>query len=437
MDYSGICFVIMPFDVKDVTDDTGKTRKVDFNDIYKRIFAPAIGATPLPEGGFLVPRRTDQDFFTSDISSDMFEYLEYSRFALTDITSLNPNVLYELGVRHRARQAGTAIFRQVATKIPFDINQIKAFPYEYEPDEQAAKARELITRVLTESLRHNRLDSPVQKALRVQREEHADIEHYLHAAEKAIRLERWTDAINEYRTALKTDPGNNLLHQRLGLLLRDQGDWPGALQQFDEAIAAAPNYSEAHREKGIAENKLYYKQGKPDGVPDGIAALQRAIQLNPDDYDAHASLGGALKRAGRLDDALAEYETATKVSRGHSYPLLNAITLAAHKAGKLELDDEHHFMLRRAERSLRAQVASDPAFDPPWSFFDLAQTRLFEGDSKEFLDFAQQGTTQAKGAWQLNTFRSTLELLEKAHVELPGLGEGIQLLEKRAAFLPP
>jgi hypothetical protein len=35
----------------------------------------------------------------------------------------------------------------------------------------------------------------------------------------------------------------------------------------------------------------------PAGTPDGIAALERAIELNPDDFDALASLGGALKRA--------------------------------------------------------------------------------------------------------------------------------------------
>ncbi len=74
----------------------------------------------LPEGGNLEPRRTDKDFFTSVITQDMFEYLEYSRFALTDITGLNPNVFYELGIRHRARPAGTVIFRQLAAKIPFD-----------------------------------------------------------------------------------------------------------------------------------------------------------------------------------------------------------------------------------------------------------------------------------------------------------------------------
>jgi hypothetical protein len=42
----------------------------------------------------------------------MFEYLEYSRFAVADISGLNANVFYELGARHRARESATAIFHQ-------------------------------------------------------------------------------------------------------------------------------------------------------------------------------------------------------------------------------------------------------------------------------------------------------------------------------------
>jgi hypothetical protein len=155
--YAQVCFVIMPFGTKKVGD-----QEVDFDFIYREVFAPAIDATRLPDGGqqCLVPKRTDKDFFTGDISQEMFEYLEYSRFALADISGLNPNVFYELGVRHRAHEAGTAVFRQVGVPIPFDINSIKAFDYEYQPVENVAKSRELITRVLSESLQYNRLDSP-------------------------------------------------------------------------------------------------------------------------------------------------------------------------------------------------------------------------------------------------------------------------------------
>src|SRR3974377_636819 len=97
-DYTRICFVIMPFGEKDVTDDKGNTQKVNFDKIYENVFVPAVSQVKMPVGedGNLEPHRTDKDFFSGDISQEMFEYLEYSRFALTDITGLNANVFYEL-----------------------------------------------------------------------------------------------------------------------------------------------------------------------------------------------------------------------------------------------------------------------------------------------------------------------------------------------------
>jgi tetratricopeptide (TPR) repeat protein len=438
MDYTRICFVIMPFGKKEVVDDKGERRMVDFDPIYANVFEPAIREATLPEGGALEPRRTDKDFFTGDISQEMFEYLEYSRIALADITGLNANVFYELGVRHRARQSGTAIFRQLVAKIPFDINQIKAFPYEYEPEAQARESKKLITQILSESLRQNRIDSPVQKALIVQRNQRPEIESDLREAENAIRASDRPKAIAAYRKAVAADPGNNLLHLRLGLLLKDDGRWPEALEEFNKAIVAASTYAEAYREKGIAENKLYQKAqkaGRADGMSNGIPSLKKAVELNPDDYDAHASLGGALKRDGKVAEALTEYERAAEVSRGHSYPLLNALKLKAQLEGKLEIDGKRRLLLKRVERSLRAQVASEPPYDPPWSFFDLAEIRLYNGDKDEFLSLAGRGVEHAAHGWQVNTFRESLQLLLEAGVDLPGLRDGIEMLKEQAAYL--
>jgi hypothetical protein len=121
MNYDRICFVIMPFGRKKV----GR-KMVNFDAIYAGIFEPAIAAVTLPEGGKLEPRRTDKDFFTGDIKLEMFRYPEYSRFAVADISGLNFNVAYELGSRHRVREAGTAIFHQAQAPIPFDISSSRS-----------------------------------------------------------------------------------------------------------------------------------------------------------------------------------------------------------------------------------------------------------------------------------------------------------------------
>lgn len=54
MDYANICFVVMPFELKD-----WGSRKVNFDMLFAEIFAPAILAPGLPEGGKLEPHRTD------------------------------------------------------------------------------------------------------------------------------------------------------------------------------------------------------------------------------------------------------------------------------------------------------------------------------------------------------------------------------------------
>ena len=68
IDYTRICFVIMPFGKKKVGE-----QEVNFDFIYDEVFEPAIKATPLPEGDGLrlIPKRTDRDFFAGDISQEL------------------------------------------------------------------------------------------------------------------------------------------------------------------------------------------------------------------------------------------------------------------------------------------------------------------------------------------------------------------------------
>lgn len=430
VDYARVCFVIMPF---------GKDKKVgdrqpDFDAIYENIFKPAISAVKLPEGGTLEPHRTDKDFYTGDIKQDMFEYLEYSRFALADISGLNFNVAYELGARHRARESGTAIFRLGNAPIPFDINSIKAFPYEYEPDDNAGDARTLITRVLTESLAMNRKDSPVRLALAQQRES-GNLDKVLQEAENCIRNQDWPGAMNVYRRAIAIEPRNPLPRMKLGLLCKDRGMWDEALEQFSAASEAMTTYGEAFREKGIAENKIAQMQKRPldtDPAP-GETALRRAIELNDKDFDAYSSLGGVLKRAKRYADALKCYERSAEVSGGHPYPLLNALSLRAQLNGQLGLSLAEQRALARAERVRETQTKQAPPYDAPWSFFDLAQIRLFRGDVPGFLTAAKDGVDASEHDWQPKTFLDSLQLLLPASKELPGLEQGIAELEKQLA----
>jgi Tetratricopeptide repeat len=426
VDYTKTCFVIMPFGTKLV----GKQR-IDFDRIYDQIFEPAIAAVDLPEGGKLRPARTDKDFFAGDIGQEMFQYLNDSRFALADITGLNANVMYEIGVRHAARQSGTAIFRQGDATIPFDINHIKAFPYSYRPEKNAKEARALIRRVLRESLEQNALDSPVQIALKAQNEEpqRDEVQPLLLDAENALRRFDRPAAIAKLRGALTVGSGNALIHVRLGILLRDHGDLQGAVDEFTKATALQPKYSDAWREKGIQEARLT-KNVK------GEEALRTAIDLNPHDFDALASLGGLLRKTNRLEEAARMYQRAVDVSGGHPYPLLMALKLRARTTRSLELDDTMRRHLFLAGKMRQAQAQANPPFDVPWCMFDLAEVALYSGDAAGFLDWTRKGLATCEHRWEPETFRSALQLLVDGGVEPPGLREGLPLIDAAVTKLP-
>jgi Flp pilus assembly protein TadD len=428
--YSSTCFVIMPFRTKKLEDG----REVDFDAIYERVFAPAIAAVELPEGGTLIPKRTDQDFFAGDISVEMFRYIEYSRIALADITGLNPNVLYEIGVRHHAHVSGTVIVRQTDARIPFDLNNVKAFPYEYDPEQRAAEARALITRVLCESLLQQRLDSPVQLTLNAQQQDPPAVQANLLAAENAIREHDVDRAIQKLARASAVVPGNSIIRQKLGLLLKEQGAWEEALIHFDAATTNTPLYADAWRELGIAENKLFTKN---KSSATGEESLRSAIRLNPNDFDALACLGGILKRARRFDEALTQYQRSREISGGNSYPLLNEIKLRAKLSGTLELDHETRLALQRAEPGLRAQaLAPSGAFNAPWSLFDLSEVRLHRGAPAEFLSVLRSGLKACTASYQPETHAQSLGLLLGIEGAPAELEQAIFELEQRKLELP-
>ncbi len=218
---------------------------------------------------------------------------------------------------------------------------------------------------------------------------------------------------------------------KLGLLCRDRGIWGEALDQFTGATVSSPLYGEAWRERGIAENKIAQQAEKAmdaDPAP-GEASLRRAIELNDKDFDALASLGGVLKRAKRFPQALAAYEASYKVSGGHPYPLLNVLKLRVPVNGRLGLTGGDKVALVRAERVRAGQSQQTPPFDKPWCFFDLAEIKLYRGDSKAFLEIAIEGLGQTDENWQGETFVAGLRLLLPALDELPGLKEGLSEIE--------
>ena len=95
----------------------------NFDAVYQQIIAPAVVAAGLD------PIRADEEKIGGTIHKPMFERLMLCHYAVADITGANPNVYYELGIRHAMRPRSTVILFAEGTSLPFDIALLRGIPY--------------------------------------------------------------------------------------------------------------------------------------------------------------------------------------------------------------------------------------------------------------------------------------------------------------------
>lgn len=82
---------------------------------------------PALEGFGLTVIRADQIDKPGTITRQVFDYLLRARLVVVDLSFHNPNVFYELAIRHAVRLPVVQIIR-AAEKIPFDVNQMRTIP---------------------------------------------------------------------------------------------------------------------------------------------------------------------------------------------------------------------------------------------------------------------------------------------------------------------
>src|SRR5215204_2563325 len=149
-DEKKIAFVIMPYGKKKGADGS----VIDFDEIYRDVIQE-----PLRSLGFepLLVKDIKQ---AGSIHQDMFRLIATAGVAVVDISELNPNVFYELGVRHAMRPSVTILIKNRGTTVPFNINNERVIEY---PDEDGGldRARDDIRCFIESGLNSTSPDSPI------------------------------------------------------------------------------------------------------------------------------------------------------------------------------------------------------------------------------------------------------------------------------------
>jgi len=133
----------------------------------------------------------------------------------------------------------------------------------------------------------------------------AQVDKYLSASAVATSAVRRVDddvammvgqQVENIRSALRQHPNHPDLHYRLGLLLRYQGDLPGAIDAYLASVSINPQYLKAMTKLGLAQREV----GR---LEEASTTLRRALSLDPESVELHYQLG--LTFADRNEFALA------------------------------------------------------------------------------------------------------------------------------------
>ena len=151
------CFVIMPF------SSTKSCSQEQWTDIFENMIKPAVEDSGYQYECFRA------NLVIGNIIRDILDTLNRADVVIADLTDQNPNVFYELGVRHALRNA-TILIAQHIDHIPFDLRHYAALIYNWTTKKGKDEFKEKIKRVLSEiedSPDHPNTMSPIREYLKI------------------------------------------------------------------------------------------------------------------------------------------------------------------------------------------------------------------------------------------------------------------------------
>ena len=456
-------FVAMPF---------GNKEGIDFNKIYSDLIKPALESV-----GFEV-FRADEEMRAGDIRTDMFQELLLADLVVADLSIDNPNVWYELGVRHALRRRGVIQITCRREHVPFDVYTDRSLSYHIKenppngavPDPtRLEEDRKKLAQFATETINswYDRKVSPVYHLL-----------PYLKEPDwKSLRVEEAKEFWDEYDAwAMRIDvarrrnrPGDILVladeaptrvfrveaYRTAGKALLSLGQFRLALTQYENALSIRPKDLESQRQKGLLLGRLK----KYDEAKEWIDALVKEF---PDDAESWALLGriekdgwvdmwrrdgktseemcrDAVLEEGSLREAINAYATGYRKDPMHYYSGINAVTLLyvqSHLTGK----DERPGVRMEMEGGVRWDVRGALEKDPKdyWARVTLADLEVLLSTKDIVEDAYKSAVAVAEKDWfQLTSSRQQLLLLKDLGFRTQEVAAGLAIFDRALTRINP
>ena len=177
----------------------------------------------------------------------------------------------------------------------------------------------------------------------------------------------------EQLIALSNDPEEHAAyHLALGANMERIGDFPGAVKFYRHALGMEPCGRETwyfiHNNLGYSLNLL----GRHD---EAIPYLRHAIKIDPDYSNAHKNLGLAMEAKGQFAEAASFYVSATQANAADPRSLAHLESLMlSHPEVRLELPGLTD-QLEACREAVKMALSHQPDFEALWKQDRLNQKR--------------------------------------------------------------
>jgi hypothetical protein len=410
---------------------------IDFDSVYYDLIFPAI------EEAGLKPIRADEEKVGGIIHKPMFERLILCEYAVVDLTTANPNVFYELGVRHAARPYSTVLLYAEGTKqLPFDIAPLRAIPYKLEssgkPDQQANdKAKVTLKQRLIEAQNPN-TDSPIFQLV----EGFPDIQHiktdifrervkYSEELKKQlaqIRREKTSLDLRNFIVSLK-----DIRNQEAGVIVdiflsyralaKKEEEWeemaefvtlmPEALssttlvqEQYAFALNRAGHSEEAER----ILLSLIEKKGPSSETYGLLGRVYKDRWENEYKTEEKTDEGDEFRASDAyLDQAIDAYLKGFETDWRDTYPGINAVTLMEIKK---DPDPRRMGLIPVVKYSVQRKIAKgNPDY---WDYATLLELAILAKDKESSFNFLAKALPHLRESWEGETTLRNLRIIREA-----------------------
>jgi tetratricopeptide (TPR) repeat protein len=455
-------FIAMPFGTKPGPDG----QPVDFNRVYEEYLKPAI------EAAGLEVFRADEEERAGDIRSDMFQELLMADLVVADLTLDNPNVWYELGVRHALRARGVVLVSGGRVATAFDLYTDRKLRYGIRgggPDPDTLEQdRARLTEMVKETMAswHGRKISPVYQLLPNLQEPDwkslriggvSEFWEQYDAWEERVLLARKAGRVGDVLVLADEAPVAAFRAEawiKAGVALRKAERFDFALEQLVRGLEIEPRHLQGLRESGICLQRLAQAGAHGHSLDRARQHYRKVLELYPDDVETWSLLGrvdkdawtAAWRRPGQTAEQMREeaaYEDALlraaidNYARGyrrdpsHYYSGINALSLMhlhRHLTGDARYDRDMASMAGAVRFAAENETDEGQLF---WAKATLGDLEVLIGTPDTVrVAYKEAIASNEKDWFALNSSRAQLLLLKDLGLRPENVDAGIATFDR-------